>query len=197
MGFFIRSSGWGHILVEIYDRQRARWIMLDVFNNVLALDAKTGEPLGAMQFRVKFLTDHDSIRFVPIGPGRPQFIHYHKLVEYYDDGINQWYLWNGNNVVGRSDHWLVRVAGHVGEPIAELASIALGHSPHIVPVSSAQNDVDIVRLKRIRAWLIAALVVASLLLCTILGLTAAMVTQRIRRRYTNKINGSCAISSSP
>lgn len=173
-------GGLGHIVAEIYDRQRGRWIMVDVFNNVLALDSQSGEPLGAMDFRVKFLADKSSVRFVPIGPWRQEFQRYEKLVEYYSDGIDQWYLWNGNNVVGRSDHWLVRAAGHVTEELAELASISLGLSPHIIPVQSARNEVSIASLKRIRAWLSGALVAAIVLVCVALASLTAMVWIRWR-----------------
>lgn len=187
-GIFVRPwafsfdglGGRGHIVAEIYDRQRARWIMVDVFNNVLALDPRSGEPLGAMEFRVRFLADTNSIRFVPIGPWRQEFRHYEKLVEYYGDGIDQWYLWNGNNVVERSDHWLVRAAGHVTEELAELASISLGLSPHIIPVQSARNEVNIASLKRIRAWLSGALAAAVVLVCVAAASLAAMAWVRWR-----------------
>lgn len=171
-------GGRGHIVVEIYDRQRGRWVMMDVFNNALALDRRSGEPLGAMAFRTMFLADRDSIRFVPIGPWRQEFAVYAKLVEYYADGIDQWYLWNGNNVVERSDHWLVRSAGKVAEELAEVASIGLGRAPHIIPVHSAQNEVNVARLKKIRFWLLAALVTAIGLACATFSLFVAMVWVR-------------------
>lgn len=171
-------GGHGHIVVEVFDRQRGRWVMMDVFNNVLALDRRSGEPLDAMTFRSMFIADHDSIRFVPIGPWRQEFAVYTKLVGYYADGIDEWYLWNGNNVVERADHWLVRAAGRVTEELAEAASIAVGRSPHIVPVPSARNEINVARLKSIRFWLLAALDAAIVLSCLALSLAVALAWRR-------------------
>lgn len=178
-------GGHGHILVEIFDRQRGRWVMMDVFNNVLALDRRTGEPLDAMTFRTMFIADRDSIRFVPIGPWRQEFPVYAKLVEYYADGIDEWYLWNGNNVVGRGDHWLVRAADHVAKDLAEFASIVLGQSPHIVAVPSARNESNVARLKRIRVWLFAAVAAAFALSCTAMVCAAALARRHRVARAAN------------
>lgn len=173
-------GGRGHIVIEIFDRQRDRWLMLDVFNNAMPIDRATGEPLGAMAFRSKFLVDHDGVRLVPIGPWRQEFPQYEKLIEYYQDGINQWYLWDGNDVVSRSDHWLIRSAGRVTEELAEVAALVLGRSPHIVPVHSQENAVAIERLKQIRTWLLVALG-AGMLLAPIAFLSgAALLVIRLR-----------------
>ena len=37
-------GGHGHIVVEVFDRQRGRWIMLDIFNNVIPVDRRSGQP---------------------------------------------------------------------------------------------------------------------------------------------------------
>ena len=174
-------GGQGHIVVEIFDRQRHRWVMLDVFNDVLPRD-EAGEPLSAMEFRDRFLADPSRVRFVPIGPWRQEFSVYQKLVDYYSRGINQWYLWNGNNVVDRYDHWLVRAAGVVAEELAELAAIAVDRSPHIVPVPSAENAINVARLERVRVWLLVALAGAAVLSCIALSALAALLRGQFRHR---------------
>jgi hypothetical protein len=174
-------GGQGHIVVEIFDRQRNRWVMLDVFNDVLPHD-EAGEPLSAMEFRDRFLVDPNRIRFVPIGPWRQEFSVYEKLVDYYVRGINQWYFWNGNNVIDRYDHWLIRAAGLVTEELAEMAAIAVDRSPHIVPVPSAENAINVARLERVRVWLLVALACAAVLSCIALCAFAALLRGRRRQR---------------
>lgn len=173
-------GGHGHIVVEVFDRQRGRWIMLDIFNNVIPVDRRSGQPLDAMSFRRMFIADHDSIHFEPIGPWHQEFPVYAKLLEYYDDGIDEWYLWNGNNVVSRADHWLIRAAGLTTRGGAELVSIALGRFPHIVPVRSARNDLNVAHMARVRIWLLAAL--AGLATTGLVALLLAMALLWRRRR---------------
>jgi len=36
-------GGHGHTIVELFDRQRGRWVMVDVYNNFHFVDAETGE----------------------------------------------------------------------------------------------------------------------------------------------------------
>ena len=43
-------GGHGHTVVEVYDRQRARWSFLDVHNNVFAVRTGEHEPRAAMRF---------------------------------------------------------------------------------------------------------------------------------------------------
>lgn len=150
-------GGHGHVLVEIYDRSLKRWLMLDVFNNARPVDATSGEMLAAMAFRDRFLRDPASVRFVPIGPWRQEFKHPAKLVEYYARGIGEWYLWNGNNVAGRADHWLVRASDHVAEALAEGVAMALGQVPKLVPVPSPANQTNVRHMVEVAHWLRIAL----------------------------------------
>ena len=89
-------GGHGHTFVEVYDRQRARWIFVDVHNNVYAVLSGTDEPIDALTLRQALVTSPASIEFRRAGPGRLGFEHFHKLLDYYRRGASQWYLWWGN-----------------------------------------------------------------------------------------------------
>lgn len=168
-GLFVRPwafsfdgfGGHGHINVEVFDRARNAWIMLDVFNNVLATDRTTGRPLSVVEFRAAFGADRNSVVFVPIAAGRQRIPIYSKLVDYYVRGYDQWYLWNGNNVVGRTSGPVVEALGRIWEPAAELLSVWQGRYPHIVPIASATNRTLLQSMRSLRARLVASLYTAS------------------------------------
>src|SRR5690606_34840651 len=63
-------GGKGHAFIEVYDRQRKRWIFLDVYNNVHAVHADTREPASAAEFRSFVLGERPDLVVVRNGPGR-------------------------------------------------------------------------------------------------------------------------------
>jgi hypothetical protein len=184
VGLFVRPwafsfdgfGGLGHIVIEIYDRQSARWIMLDVFNNVLPVDANKNTPLSVREFIAAFSVDSRAVLFLPIGSGRKEFAIYEKLVEYYRSGIGDWYFWNGNNVFGRADHWVIRAAELLGEGPAELASLALHKFPEIIPIATTSNRAHIQYMKSIEMWLLISLA-AIISLTSIFMLQLVMLTR--------------------
>jgi hypothetical protein len=139
-------GGYGHIVAEIYDRARGQWVMLDVFNNVHPVSRISGRPLSALEFRNRFSADPDVVEFVQIGPGRLAYSDDDKLREYYLHGLDQWYLWNGNNVVTRGEAAPYRMLKAV-PGAAQLLAIGLGDYPHIVPVATTTNAPDIERMR--------------------------------------------------
>ncbi|HMW78092.1 MAG TPA: transglutaminase-like domain-containing protein, partial [Rhodocyclaceae bacterium] len=44
-------GGHGHIFNEVWDDSAGRWRAIDVFNNYVFVDAASGEPLSALEFR--------------------------------------------------------------------------------------------------------------------------------------------------
>ena len=188
-GIFVRPwafsfdgfGGLGHIVVEIYDRQRGKWIMLDVFNDVLPLDRQSGQPLSVSEFRSAFMKNSENIVFSPIGPGRQEFPIYKKLIEYYSAGIDQWYFWNGNNVFGRADNWIVKSAEVVGEEAAELASIAVQRFPGIVPIRSASNRNALQAMEYTRRFLMVAAIMDAVFMVGIVVGTLSITAVSVRR----------------
>jgi hypothetical protein len=166
-------GGHGHIVVEVYTRDTQRWVMLDVFNNVMPLAARSGETMSARQFVEAFRTDESSVKFVPIGPGRPGYRYDDKLRAYYRWGIDEWYLWNGNNVVSRAaNHAFVGWLADIAEPLGELASIAFGDFPKIVPLKSSTNNAQVEHMLQLRNQLL-------LITAVCVALTIALVVEMI------------------
>jgi hypothetical protein len=165
-------GGYGHIVVEIFDRQREKWIMLDVYNNVYPVDRETGGTLSALKVREMLIANSNSVKFLRIGPGRVAFPIEAKLFDYYRRGLSEWYLWFGNNVISRGQHPFTRVAASVFEPLGELHAIARGAYPRIVPLKSNSNSERIEWMKAIKQTLLWAAGVA-------LALSVALVLQLV------------------
>ena len=91
-------GGHGHAVVEVFDRDRGRWLLLDVFNNFHVVDAASGEPLSALEYRDALLVHRGAALMRRNGPGRPGYVLEHKAVGVLAAGIDQWYLVWGNAV---------------------------------------------------------------------------------------------------
>ena len=144
-------GGHGHTVVEVYDRQRARWSFLDVHNNVFAVRTGDQEPLGATEVRTALLSAPESLEFRRAGEGRLGFPHAHKLLDYYRRGAPEWYLWFGNDVVSRERRGpAVLVAGWSGRT-AHMLSSALGSLPPIVAVVDPRSESAVARMEALRS----------------------------------------------
>jgi len=157
-------GGHGHTFVEVFDRQRARWIFVDVFNNFHAIDTASGEPLSALEFRDFALGRREGVAMRPNGPGRPGFIHDAKALDYYRRGAPEWYMWWGNAVFAYHAHPLVRVAGHVSRSLANAVAVVAGLQPKIRIYPVAENREQARRMfdLRRRLYWIAAILLALL-----------------------------------
>ena len=178
-------GGHGHALIEIFDRQRNKWLFLDVYNNVHAVDAASGEPLSALEFRDFAL----GRRAAPIirrnGPGRVAYWNEDKLIEYDRRGAAEWYLWWGNSVFTYDAHPLVSVAARVSRSLEQLVAIAVGVHPHIKVLTTSENAPQLERMVRLRWRLLAS---AGLMIAMLIVL-AVQVILLIRRRSTPTSTG--------
>ncbi|HEY2863966.1 MAG TPA: transglutaminase-like domain-containing protein [Casimicrobiaceae bacterium] len=156
-------GGHGHTVVEVYDRQRRKWLLLDVFNNFHLVDAHSGEPLGALECRQALLAAaKPGMR--ANGPGRPGFVHSETALEYYRRGAHQWYLLQGNAVFSSYAHPLVRMAGRLSRSLAPVAASIAGVRPRIRIVETSENAHQVRQLRMLRRQLVVAAGLALLLL---------------------------------
>ena len=156
-------GGHGHAFIEVFDRQRGRWVWLDVYNNVHAIDRRTGEPLSAMELRRALQGGFDAISIQPNGPGRLGYKHTEKLIDYYRRGAAEWYLWWGNAVFSYDANKLVHASQTFGAPAAQLTAIMLGEHPRIKALPGGQNAGQLERMAALRAQLILMAVLGILL----------------------------------
>lgn len=152
-------GGHGHTFVEVFDRQRGKWLFIDVFNNFHAIDTATGEPLSALEYRDSLLGRRSAAVSRRNGPGWSGFVHEHKALEYYRRGIHQWYLWWGNAVFSYDANPLVRWAGRISWTLAQVVATAAGVLPRIRIYETTDNVREVRNMFALRR---AVLVIAAL-----------------------------------
>jgi hypothetical protein len=140
-------GGHGHVIVEIFDPVRGKWLFLDVHNNFHVVDAKANEPLGALEFRDYLLGLRGEAKMVPNGPGRPGYIHPEKALDYYRRGLDQWYLMWGNSVFTYDAQPVVRVASRLSGGLGQFAATALKVHPRIRILPTSSNAVAVAQLR--------------------------------------------------
>jgi hypothetical protein len=143
-------GGHGHAVVEVFDRQRGRWLLLDVYNNFHFVDAASGEPLSAFEYRDALLGRRGIALIRRNGPGRPGFIHENTAVDYYRRGIDQWYLVWGNAVSSYYSHPAVRWSGRISRWLAHLVANVVGAQPHIRIYATPANAQWVQRMFALR-----------------------------------------------
>jgi hypothetical protein len=181
-------GGHGHIVVEIWNRQQKRWQMLDVFNNVYYRGAD-GQPLAALEVRDGFLRDAAAMNSLPLVPqARAGFRFEDKLRDYYQRGLQEWYLWWGNNPFEYEDAKAVRWLYPASRPLAQLGGIAQGVQPHAVALASDANAERRAAMKRL-GWQIR--IVAGLLLLSL----GTLLWLGLRRRADRKAEQSAQLAA--
>jgi hypothetical protein len=168
-------GGHGHTFVEVYLRQQARWVFVDVFNNVCAYRPGTDRAVDALTVRNAVIERPASIEFRRAGEGRLGYAHVDKLVDYYRRGAAQWYLWWGNDVISRDSGGfagaLARVSGRLGHRLQS----ALGGLPPLVAMVTADNETQVARMEALRRSVRVAL---SLVVGLVLVLAGQIVSRR-------------------
>jgi hypothetical protein len=149
-------GGHGHTLVEVWDRERRKWILIDVHNNIHMVDAATGEPLSAFECREAFIGQRAHAAVRPNGPGREGFRHREKLIHYYQRGSNEWYLWWGNAINSYFAHPVVRTLERFSEGAAHIGAFAFGLLPHFRVIPNPENADAVAEMYRLRKWVRAA-----------------------------------------
>lgn len=143
-------GGHGHTVVEVWDRGRACWAMIDVHNNVFAVRAGSGQPLDAVTLRAALLTDPETLEFKQAAAGRLGFVHAPKLLDYYRRGAPEWYLWFGNDVVSREHRGIAGAIAPLSGRIAHRVASAFARLPPLVVLVGPENLQALARMESLR-----------------------------------------------
>lgn len=162
-------GGHGHTLVEVFDRQRGRWLLLDVHGNVHFADPVTAEPLDARSVRAMLADAQAPITLVANGPGRAVFRYPEKALDYYRRGLDGWYLWWGNSVFSYYGHPAVAAASRISRWLAHLVANVAGLQPRIHILRTPANEAAAAAMFDLRI-LVRRLLLAILVLLAILAI---------------------------
>ena len=150
-------GGHGHALVELWSRDQQRWLLLDVFNNWAPLDAASGEPMSAAEFRSRLQGGRQSsVKVERLGPGRFGFRDEEALWAYYGAGADQWYLWWGNAVYAYDGSLVNRLFSPLSRSLEQLAAVAVGTHPRVMAIASSSNALLRERMLSLRSKLLMA-----------------------------------------
>lgn len=161
-------AGVGHAFSEVYSRELGKWVFVDPINGFIARDRDAGVPLSVVEFRARLAADAATIEVLPVGDAF-LFDSEQAVFDYYRQGLEEFYLWFGNDVFSYDAHPAVQFAGRFGRPVEQLAAILLGIHPRMHILPTADNGPAIQALQRFKYWIGAALLLAIAAAVVLLG----------------------------
>ena len=162
-------GGYGHIFNEIWDRDANAWRMIDVFNNVYFVRSD-GVPLSALAFHEALARNDPELRMLPVSASAPPRYKYpDKAWDYYRRGLDEWYLWWGNNVFSYDRSAVVRTMGRVNRSLEQLGGIASGVHPGIRVVANQSNVGKVQSMQRLQTRLLVMVALTVLIVITFFG----------------------------
>lgn len=158
-------GGHGHVWVELWNRERGRLELLDVFDNAYFTETGSDLPLSALDFRAAMLERPGKLRMHKIAALAPlAYVHPEKAWAYYRRGLPEWYLWWGNNPHSYDQAVLVRALMPVSYALSQLGGMAQGLFPGLRVLATPDNQRQLQSLRALKLHLqlvAAALVMAG------------------------------------
>jgi hypothetical protein len=150
-------GGHGHIFNEVWDDQAGKWRAIDLYNNYLFVDPESGEALSALEFRAALRGERPMARIQPFNPeARVGFVIPEKALAYYRNGMDQWYLWWGNDVFSANGNPTVEALGKVSRHVEQLAAIIEGVQPRMRIIETPESAPRIAHMEQLKGRLILA-----------------------------------------
>lgn len=147
-------GGHGHVWVELWNRERGRLELLDVFDNVYFTQTGSDLPLSALAFRAALLERPDSLHMHKIAAKAPlAYVHPEKAWAYYRRGLPEWYMWWGNNPHSYDQAALVRALMPLSYTLSQLGGMAQGLFPGLRVLATADNQPQLQALRRLKLQL--------------------------------------------
>lgn len=188
-------GGHGHIFNEIWDDKSQEWRAIDVFNNYVFVDSKSGAPLSALAFRSAMRSESGDIQIVILNPTvRPGFKIHEKAIDYYRRGLSEWYQPWGNNVAAVDGHPLVKALSPLSRHLRVLAGILAGIQPSLFIVETPENKASVEKLSTLRTKLLVAGILAIVLL--FIGLILA-IARRLLHHSPRRVIPNPATDAKP
>lgn len=174
-GFTWEDMANGHAFNEIWAPELEKWVFMDTFMSFYVVDATTGIPMSALEFRASLLGDagaHEA-RVVPIVPERFGFKSPAKALDWYRRGVPQMFLLLGNSVFSYDADPIIRLTEPLPRSVEMVVAILLGEHPRFLfvpPASRPQAKNEVERMRWQLAWTLAKLAGIVMLACGLLGM---------------------------
>lgn len=169
-GFSWENMANGHAFNEVWDPALEKWVFIDSFISFYVVDAKSGEPLSALEFRAALLDEPGAAeaRVVKIVPERFSFKSVDKALAWYRRGAPRMFLLLGNNVFSYDANPIIQAAEALPRSVEMLLAIIIGEHPRFLFVPEESRPDVRVQVERMRWELIWVLV--KLAAIVVLGL---------------------------
>jgi hypothetical protein len=177
---FAEYSGDGHAFNEIYDVSLSQWILIDSFYSLYFAARDSGRPLSALELRERLEAGEgpETISVRPILSERFTFPSEGRAIEYYRQGTDQFFLYQGTNVFSYDANTLVSWLSPYSRALEETAGIMSGVRPRIRLLVTDTNRPAIGRLF-VRRNIFLSLAAIS---CLLAGVIAFQLRGRLRLR---------------
>ncbi len=156
--------GAGHALSEIYDESLKKWVLIDTFYSFYVTDKETQLPMSVLEF-INVLRDGKRERIIvnPIVKKYFGFRDEGMLFDYFDRGVDQMFLWWGNDVYTYDAHPVVKIFSLAGRAAEQMAAILIGIHPkiHIIPTDTNAEDIKKLFTNRTYFFILVAVISLS------------------------------------
>lgn len=138
-GFSWETMANGHAFNEVWDPERGKWLLIDSFVSFYPVDAASGEPLSALEFRAALMDAPGAAtpKLVRIVPDRFEFKTDEKAMDWYRRGVPRMFLLLGNNVYSYDADPLIRLVEPLPRSLEMVVAILNGEHPRFLFVPPA------------------------------------------------------------
>ena len=141
-----------HAFNEIYDSEHDRWVFMDSYFSFYVIDRSTEEPLSVLEFRERLRSEatRSSIVVVPISAERFLFKSSDNALDYYQRGVNQFFMVWGNNVFEYDNSLPIALGARISRSVEQAMAILAGVHPEIRIPRSSENEIALAELDRLK-----------------------------------------------
>lgn len=164
-------GGHGHIFNEVWDASSGRWLLIDVYNNFVFVDALSGKSLSALEFRTALRNESTPPRLVTLNTAiRPGNDIPPQAIDYYQRGANEWYLLWGSDIAGADQNLWVKWTDKLSRHLGQFMAIVAGVQPDLRIIVTPESVDKIAALERLHQRLLVVLATSIALLVVAIAL---------------------------
>lgn len=173
-GFSWEDMANGHAFNEIWEPALGKWVFIDSFVSFYVVDAASGTPMSALEFRASLLGEPGAgeARVVPIVTERFGFDSAEKALDWYRRGVPQMFLVLGNSIFSYDANPIIRMTESLPRSVEMLTAILLGEHPRFLFVPSPvrpELEEQVAQMRWALAWFLVELVAIAVLAAALLA----------------------------